>query len=117
LSNGKIVPSISRPITCITPRHIPGNYTFAVFFSIENVSVGNHMLQIIMNNTNGQKMFDTNPIELNPTLQTLGGSFAPIEISAEIRNAVIEAAGQIEAQVYLDGEMIDSNTLGVNQKN
>lgn len=113
MSNGRITPSILRPLTNIIPRNIPGNYTFAVFFSIENISLGNHKLHIVLNDTKGNILFDTNDIELNPSLNTVGDYYAPIEISAEVRNAVIENDGEITAIVYLDGNNIGSQKLEV----
>ena len=116
VTNGRLTPSIVRPFSSITPRHIPGNYTFAVFFSIENISVGDHKLQLVLYNTDEEKIFDTNIIELNTTFNTIGEVFAPIEISAEIRNAILESAGTIKAVVLLDNNKIGENTLEVVNK-
>lgn len=112
-SNGRMVPSISRPLTSITPRSIPGNYTFAIFFSIENVPKGSHTLQLELYNTQNIKIFDSNIIELKSGLNLLGDVYAPIEASAEIRNAVIETAGRFRAVVILDNNEISEQILEV----
>lgn len=111
-SNGGNVPSISNPFKSITPRNIPGNYTFSIFFSIENIPVEKKELQISLYNTEKIKVLDTNVIKLQD-FNIIENVYAPIVISADARNAIIEKPGCFIAEVKIDNELVATESLEV----
>ena len=113
LSNGRTIPSISNPLKNITPRNIPGNYTFSIFFSIENIPTEKKELQIELYNTDEIKVMDTNIIRLQD-FNAIDNVYTPIVISAEIRNTIIENPGCFTAKIKIDNQLIAEEKLEVN---
>lgn len=113
LSNGRITPSISNPFKSITPINIPGNYTFSIFFSIENIPIEKKELQITLYDTNNIKVLDTNIINLQ-SFNTINNVYAPVVMAAEIRNAIIEKTGCFTAEIKIDNQLVAKEKLEVN---
>lgn len=115
ISNGRMTPSISTPLNSITPRNIPGNYTFSIFFSIENIPTEKKELQISLYDTNRIKVLDTNMIKLQD-FNTVNNIYAPIVMCAEVRNAVIENPGCFTAEIKIDNKQIATKKLEVHAR-
>ena len=113
-SNNKKTPGILGPLKSITPRNIPGNYTFSIFLSIENVSQEYKELKNEIYNTENIKVFDTGIINLETlNFNKQNKVYFPIVLTTELRNIVIEKPGCFTAKVLLDGQTIAEEKLTV----
>lgn len=114
ISNGQVIPSVNTPLNCIFPRHIPGNYSFAVFASVENIpSNDDHIIRLKVYDTERKKIFDSKNIKINSAQKKNNEVYAPIQLSVDIRNTVIEREGCFTAKIYLDDIVIGKKELKV----
>lgn len=112
--NGKLSPAISRPLSSIVPYAIPGNYSFSLYCSIENLPADtNHTFRIEVVAPEGNIIFQTNDIEVGSGMNVAGSVFTPIEFAVDIRNTVVLATGEYTAKVYVDGSLIEEKKLPV----
>lgn len=112
ISNNKITPCVSKPLRNITPRNIPGNYTFSIFLSIENVSQEHKELEVEVYNTQNIRVFYTGVIKLD-TFNKNNDVYSVIVLTTELRNIVIESPGCFTAKILLDGQIISEEKLEV----
>lgn len=110
--DNKRTPSILSPMKSITPRNIPGNYTFSIFLSIENVSQEYGELKVEVYNTENIKVFDTGIIKLDKFNKN-NDVYSAIVLTTELRNIVIEKPGYFTAKILLDGQIIAEEKLMV----
>lgn len=115
MSNNKMTPCISKPLKSITPRNIPGNYTFSIFLSVENVSQEHNDLQVEVYNTENIKVFDTGVLKLSKFNKN-NDVYSAIVMTTEMRNTVIEKPGCFTAKILLDGQLISEERLVVKRK-
>ena len=112
--NGKLSPAISRPLSSIVPYAIPGNYSFSLYCSIENLSANtSHSFKIEVIAPDGNIIFQTSDIEIGASMNVAGSVFTPIEFAVDIRNTVVLPEGEYTAKVYVDGSLKGENKLPV----
>lgn len=115
VSNNKKTPSVLGPLKSITPRNIPGNYTFSIFLSIENVSQEYRELKVEVYNTENIKVFDTGILKLD-SFNKNNDVYSTIVLTTELRNIVIERPGCFTAKILLDGQTIAEEKLMVKSR-
>lgn len=106
------VPTIFNLFTTISPIAIPGNYTFSVLCSVANLSKSVKTLQLKIGVIDGDSLFDTHSVDIcHIPLQN--DNYPQINIGADLRNVIISKEGQIYADLYADGELIQHNIIDV----
>ena len=112
--NGKLSPTISRPLSYITPISIPSNYTFAIYCSLEGLERDKkHVLRIEVKDPDNLLIMSATNLEL-PSIEDINSKVYPrVEISIDMRNVVIMHAGTFKAEIYDNDDSICVEELQV----
>ncbi len=113
--NGQMIPNISNPISNITPYAVPGNYSFSIFVKVENIRCDErHILKIDILDTENKLVMESPNIDISKdTMMIVNEFYAPITVSMDLRNVVIQSLGYFTTKVYLDGKELASQSLNV----
>lgn len=111
----EIRPNIMSPFTNIQPVAVPGNFSFAIFFSLSNIdnidSTIQNNLQIKIIAPNGDVVFTSAAISI-PSDIIPDESFA---YSIDFRNFVFTQEGNYNIDIFYNGENIYNYTFSVKQ--
>lgn len=116
---GNVKPIVIGQTTSIVPFSLPGNYSFALYCSVEGLSASlEHKLRLLVYDPNGSTMYESGEVPIRPgaKFKTHGDCFGTIELVVDARNVIIPCIGIIKAILYVDGNEIISNELEVSEK-
>ena len=108
LPNGGM--TINGPMKIITPKYIPGVFSFTIFFGIIGIDLSDpHTLQIkFMKKGENKALVDTD--KLNLQNQEIKANILPLDMrgfmaNLDFRNVELETEGEYVTKVILDGEL------------
>lgn len=119
--NGDSV-SIQNPISAITPDYVPGNFSFAVAFSVldTDVTSSSNTIRLIILDENKQVVADTNETQiarLIPEESPTPDKYRGYNFNMDFRNLQFQHNGLYTTQVYFNHEKIYENEIYVCGKN
>lgn len=111
-----IRPNIMSPITSIQPIAIPGNYSFAIFFSIcdieHNTKSAQGNLQLKITAPNGNVIFSSATVSISADILS-NGAFS---YSIDFRNFVFEHEGNYVIDIFYNDEKLNGQEFNVTRK-
>ena len=107
-------PSISTPLTTLKPYAIPGNYSFAVYCTIEKIPTDQQKnISFEIGEVDGNTFLPRTQIPMQAIVQT--GEFATINLGIDLRNVVISKEGDVFVKIRMNEEVIKEKKIGVYQ--
>lgn len=106
-------PSISNPLTSLKPYAIPGNYSFAVYCSIEKIPAANKNISFEIGEVDGNVFLPKTQIPMQAINSS--GEFATINLGIDLRNVVVSKEGDVYVKIRMDDTVIGEKKIGVSQ--
>ena len=106
-------PTITNPLSLLRPYAIPGNYSFSVFCSIDQLPIDSQTkISIEIGETDGNILLPSTPIPINAVANGPGNQ-ASIKLGIDLRNAIISKEGEIYAQIKQNNSLIGEKKIKV----
>ena len=108
-------PSISTPFTSLKPYAIPGNYSFAVYCTIEGLPNPPLCTKISLEigEENGNIFLPRTPLPVNAI--NTSGEYASVNMGIDLRNMVISKEGDVYVRIWMEEEIIGEKKIKVFQ--
>lgn len=104
----------------MTPEYIPGLFSFTVYFTILDLSEGEHDLTLKFKDSNGDIIasVDNAPIQyVKDTTSNLPDKYLGVNVAVNLQNVDIKHSGLYEMEVIFDKECQGTFDMYVKGKN
>jgi len=107
--------SLNNPLLVLTPRFIPGTFTFSISFGIQGFDqTAQNKLQIIFKDPSDTIIQDTGTVELPVAPKgNLPSEYVGISLSIDYRNIVINCDGEYSSTLVFNGETLGTYKIPV----
>lgn len=109
---------IIKGISCsLSPDFIPGNFTFAIAFSVLDIDEGDHDIKIQFVNPQGEVVANVDDIKINYKQENnIPKEWKGINITLSLNNVVLQSEGIYKTIVFFDGENLSEKEIYIAKK-
>ena len=111
--------SLHGVVSALTPDYIPGAFSFSIFCSIIDLSEGNHDIELIFADPNGNELVRLQgPIPMQfDQASNLPQEYMGVNLSSNWQNVVFKEEGLYRTSVKVDGHLCGVYEIYVKGKN
>lgn len=110
---------IIKGISCsLSPDFIPGNYTFAIAFSVLDIDEGEHNIKIQFVNPQEEVVANVDDIKIIYVHEknNIPNKWKGVNVTLSLNNVVIQSEGIYKTIVFFDGEKLNEKEIYIAKK-